>query len=408
MSPLLDLPFVRAQFPAFDEPTLRAQCFFENAGGSYACRQVIDRLHEYYRRLKVQPYYAYPASSEAGSWMDSAHRRLSGYLGVSADEVHFGPSTSQNLYVLAQAMRQQLRSGDEVVVTQQDHEANQGVWRRLASDGIVIREWRVDPESGALALAGLDAVLGERTRVVAFTHCSNILGQINPVAEIAARVRAAGAISIVDGVSFAPHGFPDVAALGADVYLFSLYKTFGPHQGLMVLRQPMLERLGNQGHYFNAALPHKRMVPAGPDHAQVAAAAGIADYFDAVDAHHGGSADAGRPARVRALLGNAETPLIQHLIDGLNRHGRLRLLGPGLAGEKAATISVVPSRCTPAEAVAALGQRGIMAGGGHFYAVRLLEAMGLDPTRGVLRLSLAHYNSEDDVARLLEALDTVV
>lgn len=408
MSPSLDLRFVRTQFPAFAEPTLREQCFFENAGGSYACAPVIERLHEYYRRLKVQPYYRYPASIEAGRWMDSAHERLAAYLGVGADEVHFGPSTSQNLYVLAQALRHTLRAGDEIVVTQQDHEANQGVWRRLAADGIVIREWPVDADSGALAIDDLDALLNARTRVVAFTHCSNILGEINPVADIAARIRAAGAISVVDGVSYAPHGFPDVAALGADIYLFSLYKTFGPHQGLMVLRRAVLETLGNQGHYFNDALIHKRMVPAGPDHAQVAAAAGIADYFDALDAHHGGAADPQRPARVRALLANAELPLIQRLLDGLRRHPRLRLLGPEQAGTKAATIAVLPSRCAPADAVECLGERGIMTGGGHFYAVRLLEAMGIDPARGVLRLSLAHYNSDREIDRLLEALDAVV
>jgi len=405
--PPLDQQFVRAQFPAFAEPTLRDQCFFENAGGSYACAQVIERLSEYYRRLKVQPYYRYPASQEAGAWMDSAHQRLAAYLGVSAAEVHFGPSTSQNLYVLAQAMRQLLKPGDEIVVTQQDHEANQGVWRRLGSDGIVIREWTIDADSGELTLAGLERVLNARTRVVAFTQCSNILGQINPVAEICARVRAAGALSVVDGVSYAPHGFPDVAALGADIYLFSLYKTFGPHQGLMVLRSGVLEQLGNQGHYFNDTQPHKRMVPAGPDHAQVAAAAGIADYFDALDTHHGGGADARRPARVRSLLASVETTLTQRILDALRKRPGLRLLGPADAALKAPTIAVDLQTITPADAVERLGRRGIMAAAGHFYAVRLLEAMDLDPARGVLRLSLAHYNSHAEVDRLLAALDAL-
>jgi cysteine desulfurase family protein (TIGR01976 family) len=407
VSASLDQQFVRAQFPAFAEPTLREQSFFENAGGSYACVQVIARLSEYYRRLKVQPYYGYAASTEAGHWMDSAHARLARYLGVEPAEVHFGPSTSQNLYVLAQALRQQLKPGDEVIVTQQDHEANQGVWRRLAGDGIVIREWPIDAGSGELSLAGLESALGPRTRVVAFTQCSNILGQINPVAEICARVRAAGTLSIVDGVSYAPHGFPDVAALGADIYLFSLYKTFGPHQGLMVLRAGVLERLGNQGHYFNGALPHKRMVPAGPDHAQVAAAAGIADYFDALDAHHGGSDDAARPARVRTLLAGIESALTQRILDALRTRPDLRLLGPVDAAHKAPTIAVDLHRMAPADAVERLGRHGIMAGGGHFYAVRLLEAMGLDPARGVLRLSLAHYNSHAEVDRLLTALDAL-
>jgi selenocysteine lyase/cysteine desulfurase len=268
---VLDPAFARQQFPAFSEPSLHGQAFFENAGGSFVCRQVIDRLGEYYRRLKLQPYYAYPAASEAGQWMDAAHERLAAYLGVAADEVHFGPSTSQNSYVLAQALRPQLKPGDEIVVSQQEHEANSGVWRRLAETGAVIREWPVDPGSGLLDVGALDALLGERTRVVALTHCSNIVGAINPVAAITAKIRAAGALSVVDGVAYAPHGLPDVDALGADIYLFSLYKTYGPHQGLMVVRRPVLERLGNQGHFFNAEAPRKRLVPAGPDHAQIAA-----------------------------------------------------------------------------------------------------------------------------------------
>jgi cysteine desulfurase family protein (TIGR01976 family) len=401
----LDLDFVRAQFPAFSEPGLREQAFFENAGGSFACAQVIDRLSAYYRRLKLQPYYAYPASTEAGQWMDAAHEALARYLGVGADEVHFGPSTSQNSYVLAQALRRLLQPGDEIVVSQQEHEANSGAWRRLAEFGAVIREWPVDPVTGVLDPDALDAVLGKRTRVVAFTQCSNIVGAINPVAALTAKVRAAGAISIVDGVAYAPHGLPDVAALGADIYLFSLYKTFGPHQGLMVVRRAVLEQLGNEGHSFNAAYPRKRLVPAGPDHAQIAAARGVAEYFDALDAHHGGADDDGRPQRVRERLRGAEQPRIAELLDWIGSRRDLRLIGPPLAAKRAATVSVVPRDVAPAELVSRLAAQGVMAAGGHFYAVRLLEALGIDPVRGVLRLSFLHYTTPADISKLIAALE---
>ncbi|HSW12585.1 MAG TPA: aminotransferase class V-fold PLP-dependent enzyme [Solimonas sp.] len=404
--PILDTDFVRAQFPAFAEPTLQGQAFFENAGGSYACRQVIERLHEYYRRLKVQPYYRYPAATEAGEWMDAAHARLAEYLGVEADEVHFGPSTSQNSYVLAQAFRRLLRPGDAIVVTNQDHEANSGVWRRLAAEGVEVREWRVDPQTGALDPAALDALLDGRTRLLAFPHCSNILGQVNPLAAIVAKARAAGALTLVDGVSWAPHGLPDVAALGADIYLFSLYKTWGPHQGLMVVRRPVLEQLGNEGHYFNAGLTHKRLTPAGPDHAQVAASRGVAEYFDALDAHHhpGASAD-GRAQRVRSLLHDAEQPLLARLLAYLETRPDLRLLGPADATQRAATISLLPLRTPAQELVPALARHGVMAGAGHFYAVRLLEALGIDPQQGVLRLSFVHYNTPSEIERLISALE---
>ena len=404
----LDLDFVRTQFPAFSEPSLQDQAFFENAGGSYPCVQVTRRLSEYYRRLKVQPCYAYRASAEAGEWMDAAHSRLAEYLGVGADEIHFGPSTSQNTYVLAQAFRRLLKPGDELIVTQQDHEANGGAWRRLADDGIVVKQWRVERGSGALELAQLDALLGKRTRLLAFPQASNIVAHINPVAEISARARAAGALSVVDGVAWAPHGFPDVRALGADIYLFSLYKTYGPHQGLMVVRRDLLDRLGNEGHYFNAAYPRKRLVPAGPDHAQIAAARGVAEYFDALDAHHGGGDTSQRPQRVRALLRAAELRLLPRLLDYLSAHPRVRLLGPAQAAQRAPTVAFIPLSLPPAEAAPRLAARGIMAASGHLDAVRLLEAMGVDPAHGALRLSFVHYNSAEEMTRLLEALDAVL
>jgi cysteine desulfurase family protein (TIGR01976 family) len=410
----LDLEFVRAQFPAFSEGSLARQAFFENAGGSYACGPVVERLGEYYRRLKVQPYYAFAASAEAGEWMDAARARLAEYLGVSPPEVHFGPSTSQNTYVLAQAMRSLLRPGDEVIVTNQDHEANSGAWRRLATAGMVVKEWRVDPDSGRLEESDLERLLSERTRLLTFPHASNVVAHINPVASIAARARRAGAFTVVDGVAWAPHGLPDVASLGVDVYLFSLYKTYGPHQGIMVVRSDLLPRLGNEGHYFNAGESAKRLVPAGPDHAQVAAARGIAEYFDRLDAHHAGApasaapAGASRAARVRQMMRGAEVPLLAKLLEYLGTRRDVRLLGPAVAAERAATVSFVPQGIEPGELVKALAARGYMAGNGNFYAVRLLEGLNVDPERGAARLSLVHYNSAAEVTGVIEALEQIL
>lgn len=401
----LDLAFVRAQFPAFAEPSLAGQAFFENAGGSYACGRVIERLGEYYRRLKVQPYYEYSASWEAGEWMDLARARLAEYLGVTGEEVHFGPSSSQNTYVLAQAVRPLLSPGDEVIVTNQDHEANSGAWRRLAAAGMVIKEWRVDPQSGTLDPGDLEPLLSRRTRLLAFPHASNIVAHENPVAAICERARAAGAMTVVDGVSWAPHGLPDVPALNADVYFFSLYKTYGPHQGLMVVRRGIIERLANEGHYFNADALLKRLVPAGPDHAQIAASRGIAEYFDALDAHHHPHAPAaGRAARVRALLGSSEKPLLGRLLDFLRGHPDVRLLGPADPAVRAPTVAFAPRRVGPGEVARRLAGRGFMAAHGNFYAVRLLEALGVDPAQGAVRASFVHYTTAGEVEGLIEAL----
>lgn len=410
MSVTLDTDFVRQQFPAFQEPSLAGQAFFDNAGGSYACQQVIGRLDQYYRQSKLQPYGVHPVSSAAGQAMDIAHERLAQYLGVLPQEVHLGPSTSQNIYVLAQAFARQLQAGDEIIVTNQDHEANNGVWRRLASQGIVIKEWPIDPTTGQLHVAALEPLLSARTRVVAFTHCSNILGQINPVAEICAKAHAVGARTVVDGVSYAGHGFVDVPELGADIYLFSLYKTFGPHQGVMVIRQDTAQFLGNQAHYFNEALIHKWFAPAGPDHAQVAASAGVADYFDALYAHHfpAGTPGQKKSHAVSSLLREAEVGLLQRLLDFCQHDPRMRLLGPANASERTATVSLIPQKRSVVDVAQGLADKGIISGASHFYAVRLLQAMGLNPDEGALRLSFVHYTSEAEMTQLLHALDSVL
>lgn len=405
----LDLAFVRRQFPAFAEPTLEGWAFFENAGGSYPCRQVVRRLTEFYTKTKVQPYAPYPASRRAGALMDEAYQRIATCLNVGDDEVHFGPSTSQNTYVLAQALRPLWAEGDEIVVTDQDHEANSGAWRRLAATGIVVREWTVDPETGHLDPAGLDALLSERTRLVAFPHASNIVGEINPVAEIAAKARTAGAITVVDGVSYAPHGLPDVEALGVDAYLFSSYKTYGPHQGVMAVRRALADKAENQGHYFNAGDIRKRLTPTGPDHAQIAALAGVADYVDALYTHHFTTnlAADGRARRVHDLMRGQEIALMRPLLDYLEGRNDIRLIGPRAVEARAPTISIHHRR--PGEELAAeLAEHRIMAGGGSFYADRLVEALGIDPAHGVLRLSFVHYTAPEEVERLIRALDAVL
>lgn len=406
----LDNDFVRSQFPAFAEPSLQGQAFFENAGGSYTCGQVIDRLTRFYRERKVQPYYDFEPSRLGGEEMDEARRRLAAIMGVETDEVSFGPSTTQNTYVLAQAFGQFLKPGDAIIVTNQDHEANSGPWRRLADRGIEIREWTLDPDTGHLPIDGLKNLLDEKVKLVCFPHCSNVVAELNPVAEICALAKASGAYTCVDGVSYAPHGIPNAGALGADIYLFSSYKTYGPHQGVMVLRRGVGEALPNQGHFFNADTLYKRFTPAGPDHAQIAACAGMADYMDALHAHHGGASgasDTEKGAFVHDLMRGHEKKLLQPLLDYLGDKNSVRLIGPRLAELRAPTVALIAKE--PAEAlVPKLAAKGIMAGNGDFYGVRCLKAQGVDVDHGALRVSFVHYTSEAEVAKLMSALDEVL
>lgn len=403
----LDLTFVRSQFPAFKSPVLSSHAFFENAGGSYPCIQVIDRLTRFYHDRKVQPYGPYPGAQAGGEEMDEARTRLAEMMGVAREEVSFGPSTSANTYVLAQAVRKWLAGQNAaIVVSNQDHEANAGVWRRLADEGIEVREWKLDPHTGSLSHKDLEVLLADgKVKLVCFPHCSNVIAEVNDVAAISAIAKANGARVIVDGVSYAPHGFPDVPALGADVYLFSAYKTYGPHQGIMVIRKDFGMELPGQAHFFNIDTLYKRHTPAGPDHAQVAACAGMADYIDALAAHHGVKGDAlARNRGVHDLMRAQEELVIQPLLDFLSQRNDLRLIGPREAARRAPTVAVELNRA--AEPISEeLGRNGIACWGGDFYAVRPLEALGIDRNKGVLRMSAVHYTSADEVSRLIAALE---
>ena len=402
----LDTQWVRAQFPAFDATPLQGQAFFENAGGSYACSAVIDRLHRYYVERKVQPYAPYAASTRAGAEMDEARARLSEMLGVDTDELSFGPSTTQNVYVLSQAVRTWLRPGDAIIVTNQDHEANTGPWRRLADAGIEVREWQIDPETGELDITTLSDLL-DGAKLLVFPHCSNVVGAINDVAAITAIAHAADVKVCVDGVSYAPHGFPDVGALGCDVYMFSAYKTYGPHQGIMCIRRDFGMMLPNQGHHFNGDNLYQRFTPAGPDHAQVAACAGMADYMDALSTHHGGHAGADAARHAHTLMRDHEVALLQPLMDYVASKNSVRVIGPTDAVRRAPTVALAVED-NAQDMAARLASHGIMAGGGDFYASRPLTAMGVDMSKGVLRLSFVHYTTKAEVDGLMKALDAVL
>jgi len=408
MNRTLDVDFVRAQFPAFAEPSLKGQAFFENAGGSFTCAPVVDRLTRFYKQRKVQPYAPYEASQLAGGEMDEARTRLSAMLGVGEDELSFGPSTTQNTYVLARAFAQWMQPGDAIIVTNQDHEANTGPWRRLADEGFEVREWKLDPDTGHLNTDDLEKMLDEKVRLVCFPHCSNVVGEVNPVVEITALAHAAGAFVCVDGVSYAPHGFCNVGVMGPDIYLFSAYKTYGPHQGIMVMRRELARQLPNQGHFFNEASLYKKFTPAGPDHAQIAACAGMADYIDGLAQHHGIEGEAAdRCEGVHEIMRAHESRLLQPVLDHLSDRNSVRLIGSDRAEGRAPTVAVklnIPGE----EAAAKLAPRGVMAGGGDFYAVRALEAMGVDPAHGVLRLSFVHYTTRDEIDQLLSALDDIL
>lgn len=247
----LDTDFVRSQFPAFQAEESRDWIFFENAGGAYVPATVIDRLKRFFVAHKVQPYGSFALSRIAGEEMDESYRAIAELLHAEIDEVTLGPSTTLNFYVLAQGLRHLLNPGDEIVVTNQDHEANVGVWRRLSEFGAVIREWRIQKEAGELEISDFESLISDRTKLVCCTLCSNVVGTHNDIGTVAELAHEVGALVVADGVSYAPHVIPDIHKLGVDFYGYSTYKTFGTHQGVLWGSRSALQQVKAQGHFFN-------------------------------------------------------------------------------------------------------------------------------------------------------------
>jgi len=409
----LDLDFVRAQFPAFSAEETRDWAFFENAGGSYVPATVSDRLARFFVDHKVQPYGAFALSKQAGEEMDESYAAIASLINAAEDEITIGPSTTLNFYILAQSLRHLLRVGDEIVVTNQDHEANIGCWRRLSEHGIVIREWRVGKADGELDLNDLEQLISDKTRIVCCTLCSNLVGTHNDMAAIAEMAHRVGALVVADGVSYAPHVIPDMKTLGVDFYAYSTYKTFGTHQGVLWGSSEALKKTEGQGHFFNEEKSRYRLNPAGPQHAQIAALAGITEYFDDLHKHHFGESDLGLHERARQtfeLVGDHEAKLANILLDYLKGRDDIRILGQDhvTPGGRASTIAF-HARAMPSKHIAEqLADSKIGVGAGDFYALRCVEALGMDPTDGVVRVSMVHYNTVEEVTKLVETIDSIL
>ena len=407
----LDPLFVRSQFPA----AVWEWTFFESAGGSFVPRSVIDRLTTYMSETQVQPGDYFPGAAKAMKRMDTGHATMAAMIGADVDEVVVTASTSINAYVLANALRPLWDDGDEVIVAIQNHEANSGPWRRLAERGIKVLDWPVHPETGMLDLAVLENLLSDRTRLVAFPHVSNIVGAINDVPAITQAVHKAGAQVCVDGVAFAPHRVVDVKGWDVDYYLFSFYKVFGPHMGCLYGKREHLVAAANQGHFFfeDDDTSHK-LNPAGPQHEMIASLQGIDDYFEALAGHHLDPVpnDAlTRQKKLSALIADHEAMLARRFLEFLNSKSNVRLIGPSDGNQhvRVPTFSFTVEGRASAELPPLMAEQRIALSSGHFYAKRLIEAIGIeDADDGVVRASMAHYNTLEEVDRLTAALDKVL
>ncbi len=408
----LDIDFVKAQFPAFKDPLSSKWSFFENAGGSYVPHNVIKHLNNFMTSTKVQPYAEFDISAIAGNNMDKATELFAEMINARKDEIIIGASTTMNMYVLSNAMKHFIKPGDEVIVTNQDHEANIGAWRRLESYGAVIKEWKINTENAELEIEDLKALLTNKTKIVAVTHCSNIVGSINNLQSIAKLVHEYNAFLVGDGVSYAPHGLPNVKDLDVDFYTFSLYKTYGPHLGLLYGKKEILNQLPNQNHEFLEGDVPYTLNPGGPNHEELSCLVGIYEYFNNLYNHH--FPDENNTLRkkiekINELISNHEEQIANPLLEYLNSRNDIKLIGKKKIENKnrAPTIAFTFVNQSSKKISDQLVKNGIATRNDNFYAWRCLKALGIDVDDGVVRTSMVHYNTHEDVEKLISVLKKI-
>jgi selenocysteine lyase/cysteine desulfurase len=407
----LDVSFVRKQFPVFDTELGKKIAFFDNGGGSYVAGSVIKKLSDFYTNYKVQPYGSTTMGKLAGDAMDYGRSSMAELLNIPIDQLTIGASTTQNINTLSIACSPIVSSNSEVIVSEQDHEANIGGWERLCKkQGAQFTLWKVDPTTGELDLNTLEKLISEKTAIVAVTQSSNILGSINPVNEIATIARKNNARFVVDAVAYAPHQWPNLDEIDADAYVFSSYKTYGTHQGIMVVRPDFLSELDKQCHFFNEKYIIKWLDSSGPNHAAIAALGGIADYFSTIYDHHFEDKDLPLYSKARAmslLMHKHESELCQTLLDCINELP-IKIYGKNKMQRREANIALVSNQFSSLSLMEELGKSDIIVKQGNFYAYRLLHSLGVSNLNdGVLRISLSHYNTLEEVERCCHALNNI-
>jgi len=408
-TPELDLAAIRAEFPALAQDFV----FLDNAGGSQVLARVADRVRDYLLTSSVQLGASYAHSQAAGAKVLQARQSVARLINAAHDEeVVMGGATTALMFQLIQAILPQVRPGDEIILTNTDHEANIGAWLRLQAAGATVHFWNVNPQTLELDLADLERLLSPRTTWVAMTHASNVLGTVNPVAEVAQRVHRVGARLCVDAVAYAPHRLVDVQASGADVYVFSFYKVFGPHYAVLWGRRELLLQLASLNHYFITpeTLPYK-LQPGNVNYELSYGCIGISDYLEAVGTTLGAQGDArSRMQHAFDAFERHEDALAEQLLAYLRGKAGVRIIGRTQTGDglRVPTVSFVVRGAMSESIVLHTDSAGIGIRFGDFYAKRLIEALGLQARGGVVRVSIAHYNTPAEMEHLIQHLDAAI
>ena len=409
----LDINFVRSQFPAFQNEKTQNLAFFENAGGTYVPNTVIDKLNDFMITKKVQPYGDFDASIEAGEEMDNSMKKIAELLNVRHDEFIIGPSTTMNMFLLSNSLKDSIIERDEIIVTNQDHEANIGAWRKLAETGVVVKEWCLNPETAELEISDLEKLITKKTKLISMCHTSNVIASINDLKTVVKIAHDQGIKVVGDGVAYMAHDIADLKGIDIDFYAFSLYKTYGPHLALLYGKRELLEKTKNLNHEFLQGDVPYTLNPGGPNHEELACLSGITDYYENVYNHHFGSDKSNlnkKGKKVFELIYDYEENLIKILLDFLKLKKNVRLLGKTshLRSDRMPTVSFTVDGMSSYDIAVKAGKKNIGIRNGEFYAWRCLQGLGIETNDGVVRVSMVHYNTTEEVKRLINFLDTIL
>lgn len=404
----IDQAFVQSHFPGLKSDWT----FFDNAGGSQTLQGAIDKITEFLTHRDVQIGGSYDVSLAAAEALMDGRKAVQTLVNAARpEEIVFGHSTTALIQILANSMRSQFDPGDEIIISIADHESNIGPWDRLREYGVVVKFWPVDKETFELRLEDLDALMTERTKLVCVHHVSNILGQVNPVADYARFVHQRGAKICVDAVAFAPHRAIDVQAWDVDYYVFSLYKCYGPHVAVMYGKYELLSELDGQYHYFYGKdkVPGK-LEPGNPNYELAFSAVGIVDYLVALGEHVGGTGTRRQKLEAAfAAIARQEDALTSRLLTYLNARNDVRVIGAttNKGSSRVPTIAFKIDGQDSGTFTKAMDAYGIAIRFGDFHTRRLIEDLGEDGGNGAIRVSMVHYNTLKQVDRLCLAMTEI-
>ena len=411
-----DVAAIRARFPSLANtlPDGRPIAFLDGPAGTQVPQSVIDAYADFFLRANANNGGLFSTSRAQGEVEEAAHRAAEDLLNAPKESVKFGANMSTLNFQLSRSLARELQAGDEVIVTQLDHDANYSPWRLLAEDhGLVLKTIRLNASDGTLDMEHYASLLGPRTKIVAAGMSSNALGTINPSKRIVEAAHAVGALTVLDAVCSAPHYPIDVQALDTDFLLCSPYKFYGPHAGLLYGKLPLLERFGR----YKVRPAHDLWETGTPACEAMAGVTAAINHIAWVGAEFGDPADhaplSGRRGQLRAglkAITRYETELVRLLLDGVDKTSGVQVRGitdRARLNERTSIVSFTMDFATPDEAAEHLGNDGIQVWSGDFYAPNAIDALGLTEKGGVLRTGLMSYNTADEVQRLLASLKTL-